>query len=109
MAMVCKEEYYMSAKSTAKKKKWFIRKCEDGCQICGIKIPGPSNYGLEFSHIINKNAGGGDTEINCLALCPNCAYSFDYILKPAIYNALEELNNKKVPENWKDGEGRIKP
>lgn len=97
----------MVAKITAKRKKWFIELCEKGCQICGIKLPGLNN-GLEFSHIVSKNDGGSDREINCLVLCPNCAYSFDYILKPALYNTLKELKNGKVPKSWKDAEGRIK-
>ena len=68
--------------STAKKSKWFRDKCQDGCQICGFKLSGleSNNHGLEFSHIVSKKDGGSDKKINCLALCPNCAYSFDIVL-----------------------------
>ena len=98
----------MTAKSTAKRKKWFIDLCENGCQICGTKLPHLSSNGLEFSHIISKKDGGNDEEINCLALCPNCLTAFDLILKPAIYNALDKLNDKIVPGSWENGESRKK-
>lgn len=96
----------MTAKSTAKKKKWFIDLCENGCQICGTKLPLLKGNGLEFSHIISKKDGGNDEEINCLALCPNCSTAFDLVLKPAIFNALDKLNNNLVPESWENGESR---
>jgi len=38
---------------------------------------------------VNDGAGGDNKEVNCLALCPNCAYTLDYVLKPAIYKALK--------------------
>lgn len=93
----------MAAKPTAKKKKWFIDLCKNGCQFCGVKRPMLKNNGLEWSHIISKNDGGSDVEINCLALCPNCSLTFDRILKPTIYNALDKLNNRLVPESWETG------
>ena|SRR3990172_11480896 len=93
-------------KSTAKDKKWFIDLCEKGCQICGRKFPGQKNNGLEFSHIISNDESGNDKKENCLALCPNCAYAFDVVIKPSIYEAFAQFNNKFVPENWKNGEGR---
>lgn len=91
----------MAAKPTAKKKKWFKDLCEGGCQFCGVKVPDP-----QWSHIISKNDGGSDEEINCLALCPNCSVAFDVILKPAIYEALDKLNDRRIPESWEKGEGR---
>ncbi len=36
----------MVAKPAAKKKKWFVDRCEDGCQICGTKFPHLKNNGL---------------------------------------------------------------
>ena len=96
----------MAAKTTAKKKKWFIDLCDGGCQICGTKLPHLNNYGLEWSHIISKNDGGNDEKTNCLVLCPNCSLAFDIILNPAIYSAVDKLNGKIVPESWKNGEGR---
>jgi len=54
----------------------------------------------------SQKDGGNDEEINCLALCPNCATAFDLILKPAIYNALDKLNDKIVPDSWENGESR---
>ncbi len=96
----------MPAKPTAKKKKWFIELCEQGCQICGRKFPGQNNNGLEFSHIIASEDTSNDKKENCLALCPNCAFALDVVIKPSIYRALEKFNNKMVPENWKNGEGR---
>lgn len=96
----------MVAKTTAKRKKWFVDLCEKGCQICGIKFPNLKNNGLQWSHIVSTTVGGRDTKDNCLALCPNCETSFDIVVKPAIYRALMELAGGKVPENWKEGEGR---
>lgn len=96
----------MAAKPTAKKKKWFVDLCDNGCQICGRKFPYLKNNGLEWSHIISKKDGGKDEEINCLALCRNCSVSLDVIIKPAIFNALDKLNERKVPESWENGEGR---
>jgi 5-methylcytosine-specific restriction endonuclease McrA len=96
----------MVAKPTAKKKKWFVDRCEEGCQICGTKFPHLKNNGLQFSHIISPKDGGSDEEINCLALCPNCSTAFDVILKPAIYKALDKLSTRRIPESWEKGEGR---
>ena len=96
----------MAAKSTAKKKKWFVDRCEDGCQICGTKFPHLKNNGLQWSHIISPNDGGSDEEINCLVLCSNCSVAFDVILKPSIYGALNKLNCRIVPDSWENGEGR---
>ena len=94
-------------KPTAKKKMWFVDRCKGGCQICGTKIPHLKNNGLQWSHIISSTIdGGSDEEINCLALCPNCSVAFDVILKPAIYKALDKLNNGIIPESWENGEGR---
>lgn len=69
-------------------------------------FPGQNNNGLEFSHIIASDDSGNDKKENCLALCPNCAYAFDIVIKPSIYLAFEKFNNKTVPENWKNDEGR---
>ncbi len=97
----------MAAKSTSKKKRWFVELCENGCQICGTKFHGQKKNGLKFAHIISKKIDNGtDEKVNCLALCPNCADVFDVVIKPAIYDALEKFNNKTVPASWKDGEGR---
>ncbi len=97
----------MAAKSTAKDKKWFVDLCEQGCQICGAKFPNLKNNGLKFSHVVSKKIDKGtDEKVNCLALCPNCADVFDIVIKPAIYDALEKLNNKTVPDSWKNGENR---
>jgi 5-methylcytosine-specific restriction endonuclease McrA len=96
----------MVAKPTAKKKKWFVDRCEDGCQICGTKFSKLKNNGLQWSHIISSKDGGSDEEINCLVLCPNCSVAFDVILKPAIYKALDKLNTRRIPESWENGEGR---
>ena len=97
----------MAAKPTAKNKKWFIDLCEDGCQICRMKNPHLKNNGLQFSHIVSKKIdSGNDEKVNCLALCPNCATAFDVILKPAIFMALDKLNNRLTPESWENGEGR---
>lgn len=97
----------MVAKTTAKKKRWFIERCEKGCQICCAKRPSRKNYGLQFSHIVSRKDGGRDTQVNCLVLCPNCSDSFDLILKPAVYEALKKLTKGKAPESWRDGEGRL--
>lgn len=95
--------------STAKKSEWFRDKCEHGCQICGFKLSklDTKNRGLELAHIVSEKDGGSNEKINCLALCPNCAYSFGVVLKPAIYAAFQELQIDNVPESWKDGEGRV--
>lgn len=96
----------MAAKTTAKNKKWFVDLCEKGCQICGMKFHGQKNNGLKWCHIVSKKDGGNDESVNCLALCPNCEYAFDVIIKPAIYVALEKSDSRTVPESWKRGEGR---
>ena len=97
----------MAAKSTAKDKKWFVDLCEKGCQICGAKFPNMKNNGLHWSHIISKKDGGNDEEVNCMALCPNCSFTFDLVIKPTIYMAVEKFNNSRtVPESWKNGENR---
>ena len=90
-----------------KDSEWFRGRCESGCQVCGTKLCGKNN-GIEWSHIVNDKAGGDNKEVNCLALCPNCAYALDYVLKPAIYKALKEFTNSEVPDNWENGEGRVK-
>ena len=92
--------------STAKKSEWFRERCEDGCQICAIKFPHLPNNGLQFAHIVSKTEGGGDSKINCLALCPNCEKSFDITVKRGVYRALKRHTNGKVPESWQHGEGR---
>ncbi len=85
------------SRSTAKKKKWFVDKCKNGCQICGSRFPGRNNNGLVIGHIIEN---GSDSDINCLALCPNCEKSFDIILKPILFKAIKEINDGKIPESW---------
>jgi len=90
-----------------KDSEWFRGRCESGCQICGTKLYGKNN-GLEWAHIVNNEAGGDNKEVNCLALCPNCAYVLDYVLKPAIYKALKEFTDSEVPDNWESSEGRVK-
>jgi len=35
-------------------------------------------------------------------------FTLDYVLKPAIYKALTEFTNGEVPDNWENGEGRVK-
>jgi hypothetical protein len=68
------------------------------------------NGGLEFSHIISKKIDKGtDREENCLVLCKKCAYSFDYVLKPVIYNAFKTYKKETIPESWKIAEGRLNP
>ena len=57
------------------------------------------------THHFEKD-GGNDEEVNCMALCPNCSFTFDLVIKPAIYMAVEKLNNSTVPESWKNGENR---
>ena len=83
--------------STAKKKDWFKTKCKCGCQICGIKFPGRKNNGLVLAHIIED---GPLKQENILALCPNCHFSFDEALKPALHKAITEYSRGKVPEKW---------
>lgn len=85
--------------STVKRSEWFRVRCENGCQICGKKFPGRNNNGLVAAHIIEK---GPKTKINFLALCSNCEKSFDKIIKPAIYNAISEINKGKIPNDWKN-------
>lgn len=97
----------MGAKTSAKRSRWFEERCKDGCQICGSRRPGLKNCGLQWSHIISKMDGGGDNQVNCLALCPTCSDSFDLVMKPAIYDALKHYRDGKVPESWKSGEGRL--
>jgi len=97
----------MVAKPTAKRRKWFVERCEKGCEMCGGKFPNIKNNGLRFSHIISKKSGGNDAQANCLVLCPSCALSFDLVVKPAIYKALTEISKGKGPKSWEDGEGRI--
>lgn len=97
----------MVAKTTAKRKRWFIERCERGCQICGAKRPSRKKHALQWSHIVSRKDGGGDTQVNCLAICPNCSDVFDLVLKPAIYEALKRFSDGKVPESWRDGEGRL--
>lgn len=93
-------------KPTAKTKKWYVDRCEYGCQICGTTFPHLKNNGLQWSHIISQNDGGSDEEINCLVLCPNCSVAFDVILKPAIYKALDKFYCGMMPKSWENGEGR---
>lgn len=97
----------MGARTSAKRSLWFTERCKKGCQICGSKRPSRTNCGLQWSHIVSRKDGGGDTKVNCLAICPTCSDSFDLILKPAIYEALKEFANGEVPESWKGGEGRL--
>jgi len=97
----------MAANSIAKKRKWYIELCKGGCQLCGRKIPTLTNNGLEWSHIISKNDGGTDEQVNCLALCPTCSRAFDTVIKPALYNAFKKVSIKDMPDNWKNGEGRL--
>ncbi len=92
--------------STAKKSKWFRKLYEDGCQICAIKFPHLPHNGLQFAHIVSKTEGGGDSKINCLALCPNCEKAFDIVVKKAIYHATLRPTKGRVPESWREGEGR---
>lgn len=97
----------MVAKTTAKRSRWFIERCKKGCQICGSKRPSRKNYGLQWSRIVSKKDGGGDTEVNFLAICPTWSDSFDLVLKPAIYESLNQFTDGNVPESWEDGEGRV--
>ena len=92
--------------SPNKDSKWFRELCDEGCQICGTKLHGKNN-GLEWSHIISTKDGGKNEQDNCLALCPNCAYALDFVIKPAVFKAAKKYSKKKVPESWVDGEGRI--
>ncbi|MDO9592558.1 MAG: hypothetical protein Q7I98_05105 [Erysipelotrichaceae bacterium] len=68
--------------------------------MCGSRIPDLENKGLKFSHILSKGSKGGNQEKNILALCHHCEHAFDKVLKPAIYAALTEFNDSKVPEDW---------
>ena len=91
---------------SANDKKWFSERCEQGCEICGRKLPRRKNHGMKVSHIVSKKDGGSDRKGNILALCPTCADSFDLVLKPALYEALSTVNGGKVPKSWRDGESR---
>ena len=93
--------------SPNKNSKWFKELCEAGCQICGTKLHGKNN-GLEWSHIVSQKDGGMNKKINCLALCPNCAYAFDFVIKRRIFEASEKYKSGRVPKSWKDSEGRVK-
>ena len=81
---------------------WINSPVGRGCALCGHMKPGLPSHGLTEAHIIKDRT---ETE-NSMFLCKNCADSFDLILKPAIYRALMNLNDGKVPDNWEDAEGR---
>jgi len=82
----------------------------DCCEMCGFKMPLLANRGLEASHIVSENDGGKDHIDNAIVLCPNCAKSFDTLLKRKIYKAFK-LHGKvySAPKGWEHGEGRGSP
>ena len=84
--------------------KWIEDHAGAGCAFCGHVNPGLPKPGLVQFQIV-RNAGRAD---NYLALCRNCAASFDMVLKPAIFRALVEHNEGRVPESWKHGDGMLR-
>lgn len=96
----------MPANQVAKRRKWFKEKCEQGCELCGRKIPASKNNGLIWSHIVSKPIGR-DEEVNCLALCPTCSNAFDMVIKPAIFKACKKYSTGLVPNDWENGENRV--
>lgn len=79
---------------------WIKNHPERGCAMCGYQNPGLLARGLVLYKIVQDEKSGG----NWLALCPNCAFAFDTVLKPAIYNAFKTHSISKVPDSWAHGE-----
>ncbi len=78
---------------------------EEGCEMCGFRIPSLDSYGLQAAHIIAKADGGPNAAENALVLCYNCAESFDRFLKPKLHAALK-LVGIAAPKGWEHAEGR---
>lgn len=91
------------SRETMKDREWYRKRCEEGCQICGVKFPGRKNFGLVEGHIFEA---GPNEMYNIIVLCPNCEKSFDEILKPAIYEALMKYNYGELPEKWNHNANR---
>jgi predicted restriction endonuclease len=83
-----------------KAKRW-----DEGCEMCGFKIPALYNYGLQVSHIIAESDGGPNAVVNALVLCNNCAETLDRFLKPKMHAALKHVGID-APKGWKQAEGR---
>ena len=75
------------------------------CEMCGFQLPRLANRGLYAAHIISEKDKGKDHPDNALVLCPNCAQSFDTLVKPKIYKAFK-LHGLKAPKSWEHAEGR---
>lgn len=94
------------SRTTSKRKDWYKKAKEEGCQFCGTEES--DELKLQQAHIVAEaNPKGRNKQENILVLCPSCAYSFDYLIKPWIYRSLVLYNDSKVPEEWKDAEGHL--
>jgi predicted restriction endonuclease len=81
------------------------KRWDDGCEMCGFRIPALENYGLQVAHIIAEADGGANEVENALVLCHNCAETLDRFLKPKLHTALKRVG-LKAPKGWKFAEGR---
>jgi len=87
-------------KHLAKARRW-----DEGCEMCGFKIPALDNFGLQVAHIISEADGGPNSADNALVLCNNCAETLDRFLKPKLHAALKMVNID-APKRWRHAEGR---
>jgi len=94
------------SRTTSKRKDWFKKAKEKGCQFCEVKES--DDLKLQQAHIVAEaNPRGGNDQENILVLCPSCAHSFDHLIKPWIYRSLFLYHDRTVPEEWKDAEGHL--
>ena len=94
------------SRTTSKRKDWYKKAKEEGCQFCGAKES--DELKLQQAHIIAKAEPKSKNEReNIMVLCPDCAHSFDYVIKPWVYRSLDMYYDGKVPDSWKDAEGHL--
>lgn len=63
------------------------------CEWCGW------NAGRRHAaHIIDE---GPEADWNAISLCPNCSTTFDEVIRPRLYKALERTGASGLPVSWR--------
>jgi Zn finger protein HypA/HybF involved in hydrogenase expression len=57
---------------------------------------------LEKAHIVDRTANGSSGKVNLLLACPSCHSTFDNVLKPKLYKAVNNAKVRKLPTSWVD-------
>ncbi len=84
----------MAVKNRNKKR----RIAQKPCQWCGWQAGR-----RDVAHIIDEGdwEDKPDREENLISFCPNCHRSFEDVVRPLFYKALQKFGVTNLPDSWK--------